>query len=62
MRHQARFQGMREGGITSSRGSYQEMAGRVTRYKGRPREKTPDSRPPRHLADHGAGWMRSAST
>ncbi|HUZ74871.1 MAG TPA: amidohydrolase family protein [Stellaceae bacterium] len=43
LRHQARFQGVREGGITSPRGSYQEMAGRVTRYKGRHREKTPDT-------------------
>ena len=43
LRHQARFQGVRDGGITSSRGSYQEMAGRVTRYKGRFREKTPQS-------------------
>jgi hypothetical protein len=43
LRNQARFQGMRDGGITSSRGSYQEMAGRVTRYKGRAKEKTPDT-------------------
>jgi uncharacterized protein len=41
MRHQAKMQGAREGGITSPRGSYQEMAGRVTRYKGRHKEKTP---------------------
>ncbi|HZT51884.1 MAG TPA: amidohydrolase family protein [Stellaceae bacterium] len=43
LRQQAQFQGMREGGITSPRGSYQEMAGRVTRYKGRFKEKTPDT-------------------
>jgi uncharacterized protein len=41
MREDARRMGMRDGGITSSRGSYQEMAGRVTRYKGRAKEKTP---------------------
>src|SRR5271155_1620132 len=41
MRGQARFQGARDGGIASARGSYQEMAGRVTRYKGRFKEKTP---------------------
>ena len=41
MRNDARHMGMRDGGITSSRGSYQEMAGRVTRYKGRAKEKTP---------------------
>ena len=41
MRHQAKVQGVREGGITSPRGSYQEMAGRVTRYRGRHKEKTP---------------------
>ena len=41
LRHQARFQGVGDRGITSPRGSYQEMAGRVTRYKGRAKEKTP---------------------
>jgi uncharacterized protein len=40
LRHQARFQGVGDRGITSPRGSYQEMAGRVTRYKGRGKEKT----------------------
>jgi len=43
LRNQARFQGGRDGGITSSRGSYQEMAGRVTRYRGRHKEKTPST-------------------
>ena len=42
MRADAKHMGMRDGGITSSRGSYQEMAGRVTRYKGRAKEKTPE--------------------
>src|SRR5487761_242034 len=40
MRADARHMGMRDGGITSSRGSYQEMAGRVTRYKGRAEEES----------------------
>ena len=42
LRHQAQFQGMAGGGgLSSVRGSYQEMAGRITRYQGRKREKTP---------------------
>jgi uncharacterized protein len=43
LRHQAKFQGMDGGGIATARGSYQELAGRITRYRGRKREKTPDS-------------------
>src|ERR1700689_651795 len=43
LRYQARFQGLDGGGIASARGSYQELAGRITRYQGRKREKTPDS-------------------
>jgi uncharacterized protein len=38
MRHQASFQGMGGGGITSQRGAYQDMAGRVTRGNGRRKE------------------------
>jgi len=41
MRDQAKYQGMGGGGIASSRGGYQELMGRVTRYPGRRREKTP---------------------
>src|SRR5690348_9331873 len=35
MRDQAKYQGMGGGGIASSRGGYQELGGRVTRYPGR---------------------------
>jgi uncharacterized protein len=41
MRAQAKYQGMGGGGIASSRGGYQELMGRVTRYPGRRKEKTP---------------------
>jgi uncharacterized protein len=41
MRDQAKYQGMGGGGIASSRGGYQELGGRVTRYPGRRKEKTP---------------------
>ena len=41
MRDQAKYQGMGGGGIASSRGGYQELMGRVTRYPGRRKEKTP---------------------
>ncbi len=41
MRDQAKYQGMGGGGIASSRGGYQELMGRVTRYQGRRKEKTP---------------------
>ncbi|HEY3918925.1 MAG TPA: amidohydrolase family protein [Stellaceae bacterium] len=43
MRDQAKYQGMGGGGIASSRGGYQELMGRVTRYPGRRKEKTPSS-------------------
>jgi len=39
MRHQAGFQGMGSNGITGQRGSYQDLAGRVTRGSGRRAEK-----------------------
>jgi uncharacterized protein len=41
MRDQAKYQGMGGGGIASSRGGYQELGGRVTRYPCRRKEKTP---------------------
>jgi uncharacterized protein len=41
MRDQAKYQGMGGGGIASARGGYQELMGRVTRYQGRRKEKTP---------------------
>src|ERR1700749_276704 len=41
MRDQAKYQGRGGGGIASSRGGYQELMGRVTRYQGRRKEKTP---------------------
>jgi hypothetical protein len=41
MRDQAKYQGMGGGGIASTRGGYQELMGRVTRYPGRRKEKTP---------------------
>ena len=41
LRHEARYQGAGAGGITSELGNYQSMAGRVTRYPGRRKEKTP---------------------
>jgi uncharacterized protein len=41
LRDQAKYQGMGGGGIASSRGGYQELMGRVTRYPGRRKEKTP---------------------
>jgi uncharacterized protein len=43
LRDQARVQGYGRGGITSPGGSYQEMAGRITRYPLRKTEKTPPS-------------------
>ncbi len=43
LRDQARVQGYGRGGITSANGSYQEMAGRITRYPLRKTEKTPPS-------------------
>ena len=41
MRDQARYQGYGGGGITQGAGGHQEMMGRVTRYPGRRKEKTP---------------------
>ena len=41
LRHEAKFQGMSRGGITSIDGSYQEIAGRITRYPKRRLEKVP---------------------
>ena len=41
LRHEAKYQGTGHGGITSELGNYQSMAGRVTRYPGRRKEKTP---------------------
>ena len=41
MRDQAKYQGYGAGGITQGTGAYQEMGGRLTRYPGRRREKTP---------------------
>src|SRR4051812_25685769 len=41
LRHEAKFQGMSRGGITSESGSYQELAGRITRYPLRKTEKVP---------------------
>src|SRR5580704_369091 len=43
MRDQAKYQGMGGGGIAGSRGGYQELGGRVTRYPGRRKEKTPST-------------------
>ena len=41
LRHETLFQGMSRGGITSESGSYQEIAGRITRYPLRKAEKVP---------------------
>ena len=41
MRDQAKYQGYGGSGITSGTGAYQELGGRVTRYPGRRKEKTP---------------------
>jgi hypothetical protein len=41
LRDQAKYQGFGGGGIASSHGTYQELGGRVTRYPGRSKEKTP---------------------
>lgn len=41
LRHEAKFQGMARGGITSADGSYQEIAGRITRYPQRGKEAVP---------------------
>jgi predicted TIM-barrel fold metal-dependent hydrolase len=41
LRHEAKYQGMSRGGISSVDGSYQEVAGRITRYPKRRSEKVP---------------------
>jgi hypothetical protein len=41
LRHEAKYQGTARGGIASADGSYQEIAGRITRYPGRRIEKVP---------------------
>jgi predicted TIM-barrel fold metal-dependent hydrolase len=41
LRHEAKFQGYQRAGFTSSDGAYQEMGGRITRYRGRSIEKVP---------------------
>jgi predicted TIM-barrel fold metal-dependent hydrolase len=43
MRDQAKYQGYGAGGITQGAGSYQELGGRITRYPGRRKEKTPQT-------------------
>lgn len=41
LRDHAKYQGFGSGGITLGAGGYQELGGRVTRYPGRRKEKTP---------------------
>jgi predicted TIM-barrel fold metal-dependent hydrolase len=41
LRHEAKYQKMGRPGINHPDGSYQEMTGRITRYPGRSKEKTP---------------------
>ena len=41
LRHEAKFQGLSRGGLNQGKGSFQEMGGRIVRYKGRRKEKTP---------------------
>lgn len=41
LRQQARYQGFRGNGLTTTDGKYQELGGRITRYPGRALEKTP---------------------
>ena len=41
LRNEAKFQGTSRGGISSETGSYQEIAGRITRYPERKNEKVP---------------------
>ena len=43
MRDQAKYQGFGGSGIAGSNGASQELGGRVTRYPGRRKEKTPDT-------------------
>ena len=44
MRFEAKFQGHSRGGFTAETGSYQELAGRITRYPERKNEKVPPGR------------------
>ena len=44
MRFEAKFQGHSRGGFTSETGSYQEIAGRITRYPERKNEKVPSTK------------------
>src|SRR5262245_51604040 len=41
LRHEAKFQGLSRGGLNQGKGSFQEMGGRIVRYAGRRKEKTP---------------------
>ena len=41
LRHEAKFQGLSRGGLNQGKGSFQEMGGRIIRYRGRRMEKTP---------------------
>jgi len=41
LRHEAKYQGVSRGGLTSETGLYQEIGGRITRYPGRKNEKVP---------------------
>lgn len=43
LRYEAKYQGMSRGGISSVDGSYQEIAGRITRYPMRRSEKVPET-------------------
>ena len=43
MRHEAKYQGNRPGGIGSVDGAYQALAGRIVRYPRRTKEKVPDT-------------------
>jgi hypothetical protein len=44
MRYEAKFQGHSRGGFTAETGSYQEIAGRITRYPQRKNEKVPNTK------------------
>ena len=43
MRHDAKYQGFSGGGINIGKGNYQEMGGRIVRYRARQKEVTPPS-------------------
>jgi uncharacterized protein len=57
LRHEAKHQKMGRPGINHPDGSYQEMGGRITRYPGRSKEKTPAT-PHREITLMRAGWTR----